>query len=340
MKHLTTTILLTLLVLGGCSDSESKPRIITLDSLPEIKAEEELPLCEGDLRKWTACSYTWADGSKYVGAYKDGKRHGQGSFFLAYGDKYVGTYKEGKQHGQGSFFWANGIKYVGTYKDGKETGLGTYTYSNGDKYVGAYKYGKRNGLGTYTYSNGKTLVGIFKDNKYISKNGELPVCEGRASSWTTCIYTYSNGNKYAGEWQEGKQHGQGTLTYSNGNKYVGAYKDGKKNGLGIYSFANGDVDEGEWKEDKRHGTFSLTRAESTSDKNVFSKGKYVGKGDDGLKILNNHCSAQRDRDISHSRRAYGILRGDKNWNIIEPHAAQALKTNLSNIEYIYKKCIR
>jgi len=232
MKHLTTTILLTLLVLGGCSDSESKPRIITLDSLPEIKAEEELPLCEGDLRKWTACSYTWADGSKYVGAWKEGKYHGQG----------------------------------------------TYTHWNGDKYVGTWK-----------------------DDSY---------------------------------------HGQGTLTYSNGDKYVGAYKEGKQHGQGIYSFANGDVDEGEWKEDKRHGTFSLTRAESTSDKNVFSKGKYVGKGDDGLKILNNHCSAQRDRDISHSRRAYGILRDDKNWNIIEPHAAQALKTNLSNIEYIYKKCIR
>ena len=38
MKHLTIT-LLTLLVLGGCSDSEPKPKIIILDSLPEIKEE-------------------------------------------------------------------------------------------------------------------------------------------------------------------------------------------------------------------------------------------------------------------------------------------------------------
>ena len=45
-------------------------------------------------------------------------------------------------------------------------------------------------------------------------------------------YTYSYGDKYVGEWKDGKKHGQGTYTYSNGDKYVGEWKDGKKHGQG------------------------------------------------------------------------------------------------------------
>ena len=71
-------------------------------------------------------TYTWADGSKYVGEHKDGKGHGQGTYTWADGDKYVGEYKDGKQHGQGTFTWASGEfagnKYVGEYKDGEPQG--------------------------------------------------------------------------------------------------------------------------------------------------------------------------------------------------------------------------
>ena len=45
-------------------------------------------------------------------------------------------------------------------------------------------------------------------------------------------------------------NGYGTYTYANGNKYVGEYKDGKRNGLGTYTFANGTVDKGIWKNNK------------------------------------------------------------------------------------------
>ena len=41
-------------------------------------------------------TYTWSDGRKYVGGWKDGKRNGQGTFTFPNGDKYVGEYKDGK----------------------------------------------------------------------------------------------------------------------------------------------------------------------------------------------------------------------------------------------------
>ena len=40
------------------------------------------------------------------------------------------------------------------------------------------------------------------------------------------IFTYSNGEKYEGEWKDGEKNGQGTYTFPNGDKYVGEYKDG------------------------------------------------------------------------------------------------------------------
>ncbi|MDP7260959.1 MAG: hypothetical protein QGI80_03250 [archaeon] len=51
-------------------------------------------------------------------------------------------------------------------------------------------------------------------------------------------YTWSNGNKYVGEWKGDNMHGQGTYTWPNGDKYVGVWKDGRETG-GWYYWADG-----------------------------------------------------------------------------------------------------
>lgn len=47
--------------------------------------------------------------------------------------------------------------------------------------------------------------------------------------------------------------GKGTLFYVDGDRYEGEWKDGRMHGKGAYHYSNGDKYEGEWKEDKRHG---------------------------------------------------------------------------------------
>jgi len=77
-----------------------------------------LPDCPGmDELIWNNCfgTYTWRDGDKYVGEYKDNKRHGQGTYTYANGDKYVGEYKDGKRHGQGTFTFVDGTRDAGFY---------------------------------------------------------------------------------------------------------------------------------------------------------------------------------------------------------------------------------
>jgi len=121
-------------------------------------------------------TYTWANGNKHVGEFKDGIPHGQGTYTWADGDKYVGEWKDGIPHGLGTYTWANGNKYVGEFKDGKQHGQGTFTWADGDKYVGEFKDGKEHGQGTYTFPDGEKYVGEWKDgelqNQPVEKNAK------------------------------------------------------------------------------------------------------------------------------------------------------------------------
>ena len=56
------------------------------------------------------------------------------------------------------------------------------------------------------------------------------------------------GNKYVGEWKDGKYNGQGTYTRIDGNRFEGEWKDGKFNGQGTYTFSNGGSFVGLWKD--------------------------------------------------------------------------------------------
>ena len=58
-------------------------------------------------------------------------------------------------------------------------------------------------------------------------------------------------------------HGNGTMTWPEGNKYVGEYKNGKRDGNGTYTAANGDRYVGEYTNDKKHGQGTDTNANGT-----------------------------------------------------------------------------
>ena len=172
-----------------------------------------LPRCPGSdaNNTWTNCfgNDTAPNGDKYLGEWKDGKHHGQGTSDYANGDKYVGGYRNDKYHGQGIYTFASGSKYVGEYRRGKRRGQGTYTHANGDKYVGEYRNDKYQGQGTSTYANGDKYVGEYRRGK-------------RRGQGT---YTHANGDKYVGEFRDDKYHGQGTLTLDDGRVLAGIWRN-------------------------------------------------------------------------------------------------------------------
>src|SRR4051794_18154253 len=83
----------------------------------------------------------------------------------------------------------------------------------------------------------------------------LPPCPAFQQYWTDCFgtHTFPNGEKYVGEFRDGKFNGQGTYTFPNGDKYAGEYKDGKSNGQGTYTFRDGKKYVGEYKDGKPNG---------------------------------------------------------------------------------------
>ena len=189
MRHLTLSILVTLAVLlGGAGDGFALPECPGSPATGSISDVETNPtfipgksdLVPGTqsvavgalIRSWNNCQGTltiadgtYADGNKYVGEWKEGKEHGQGTFTSALGGKYVGEWKDGNYHGQGTYTTAKGDKYVGEYKYGKAGGKGSKTYANGDKYVGEWKNGEMHGQGTKTYANERVQQGTWVNGK-------------------------------------------------------------------------------------------------------------------------------------------------------------------------------
>ncbi len=255
--------------------------------------------------------------AKHVGLYKDGVKHGQGTFNYSDGSKtigefqndgvfsgvvydkegnvvltivlfrrgvYVGEEVDGIPNGYGTFVAPgadDGFEYVGEFKDGVYHGQGTHTNLNGEKYVGEFKDGLRHGRGTLTYPSGEKYVGEFKGGFFHDKG----------------TWTHPSGQKYVGEFKAGFYHGQGTYTFPNGQKYVGGYKADKKHGQGTYTFPSGQKYVGEFKGGLYHGKGTYTFpngqkyvGEYKEDKKhgqgtyTYSSGdKYVGQWKDGKK---------------------------------------------------------
>ncbi len=101
---------------------------------------------------------TFDKGGMYIGAVRDGKPSGFGTFKFPSGEKYQGEFVDGKYHGRGTLIFANGDQYVGDFRNDRRDGAGTYIYASGEKFVGHYRDGKRNGIGTRYAPNGTLLA--------------------------------------------------------------------------------------------------------------------------------------------------------------------------------------
>ena len=122
IQRVTMAALMMVLVVGGL-----------LLAAGRAEAQSRLPSCPSNQPlgwSWHNCfgSYTSADGSKYVGEWKDGKPNGLGTYTIASGpnkgDKYVGEWKDDTRNGKGTFTSTDGSIYIGEFSDDKYNGAG------------------------------------------------------------------------------------------------------------------------------------------------------------------------------------------------------------------------
>ena len=69
---------------------------------------------------------THADKEKYIGDWKDDKRHGNGEVSTKDGNKYTGSWENDVKHGSGVEKWHDGACYTGEFIDGLKQGTGTF----------------------------------------------------------------------------------------------------------------------------------------------------------------------------------------------------------------------
>jgi len=132
-------------------------------------------------------TWTWSDGTRFVGEFVGGFANGQGTITSPSGFYYEGEIRFFQKHGLGTLTSPKGSKSVGQWKDDKPHGKLNLNLYNGDSYEGHWKDGKKHGQGTWI--------------------------------------SPSQNKKYVGEYKKGKRHGQGTWHMPDGGKISGEWRE-------------------------------------------------------------------------------------------------------------------
>ncbi len=203
----------------------------------------------------------FADGSVYVGAVRGLQLHGKGQY-KSKSFQYEGEFKEGLKHGPGSYVWENGDRYEGDFAEDRPSGRGKYLFANGDTYEGEVKAGVITGRGTYVTKSGDRIEGSFTD--------------GRANG--AGIYRFASGDRYEGDMVGGRPQGKGRYFAKGGDRIEATFVDGKANGKGTYHFSNGDRYEGDLRDGALTGSGSYFYASGQKYEGEVANGRPQGKG--------------------------------------------------------------
>ena len=147
------------------------------------------------------------------------ERHGKGMFKYPFGDIYEGEWKHNKMHGKGTLKFFSGLKLEGQWKNSKLFGYGTLFDSDGKECkFEIINYDIHNDCNDFTFSNGDTLMNklqtVNRNPMDIFTPSKSKLHEDRSDNFRLhgeAILTYPNGDKYEGEWKDGKRHGRGSI---------------------------------------------------------------------------------------------------------------------------------
>lgn len=161
---------------------------------------------------------------------------------------------------------ASGGQYVGQ-TDGRMAlyGYGQFINDSGDVIVGKFRngdllhgvivgrdnatVGSKEFYCSYSLSSGKL--------QYISRNGVMELSLVPDSlDYTFMSQTFANGDRYVGEFYQGRRHGLGIYYYATGGLWFGVYENDIRNGFGAWFKETNDMVIGLWEgEDERRRVY-------------------------------------------------------------------------------------
>jgi hypothetical protein len=221
--------------------------------------------------------YTWNTGERYEGYFQNGMRNGQGTNIFPSGSKYEGLWKDDKKDGYGFYQYKPESEYEsyrGDYVQDVMTGSGTFIYRNGQKYIGDLKNNLFDGNGTMYYADGRIEAGKWSLDKYIGSSEVSSGCVSGDCNNGFGTYISKSGDKYTGNFKNGKYSGAGTYVFTAGDTYNGDFVNGTYEGQGTYTFANGNKYVGEFSAGTYNGIGTLYYANGTTKSGKFVNGEY------------------------------------------------------------------
>lgn len=145
------------------------------------------------------------------------------------------------KNGSGKFNFGYAV-YSGKFLNSLPNGTGTMDYGDGEKYAGEFTAGSENGKGILHHKDGKTEEVTYNMGKIVRK--VIPNYAGQAKiegcNKGNCRegygeFEFPSGNRYFGNFENGRIHGQGKMNFASGNILEGQFVENViKNGKLIY----------------------------------------------------------------------------------------------------------
>ncbi len=259
MKPLRTILCLPAILLlgvGGCKDIYA-----VIGPGHDESGRRICPTVGWSSGSWDNCvgTYTFANGDKYAGEWKDDKKHGQGTYTFASGRVWKG-------------FWSND-----DFVSGEKYAAGEAPSGEGPP---APEPSPPSPAAAPAPEPSPPSPAAAPPTPDAAGEGwSLPPCPGNydMSNWTNCVgtRTYPNGDKYDGEWKYNNMHGEGTYTSADGAKYVGEWEDDNKHGYGTSTFADGREYSGGWKDGKMHGEGTIIHPDGRVEKGIWRENELL-----------------------------------------------------------------
>lgn len=109
---------------------------------------------------------TNSSSTRYLGDWRDNRRHGRGRFTWSDGSYYEGDWENDLRHGRGLLELSNGFKYEGNWYRNIMEGKGTCVFPSGQSYQGTFRSGLRDGRGSITFAEGAVYEGRFREDRF------------------------------------------------------------------------------------------------------------------------------------------------------------------------------
>lgn len=187
-------------------------------------------------------------------------KDGWGSFTYQNGDKYEGFWKDSKMNGYGLFTFTQAkATYDGAFLDNTITGMGILHYDDGNKtYHGEFQSGVFSGFGASLDKKANTSkLGLFKDNKLQTEakpTGNTTGCVNGNCQNGIGEYHFENGDRFMGHFTN-SQPFKGIFYYNQkGAFHIGEFKNKQAENFGMLVHKDGAFSmRGYWKNGKLNG---------------------------------------------------------------------------------------